>query len=159
MLARWDALIKGLTPNAPSLMDPSLWVPDVTMPAAGKCFTLDVSDHTLERDFVTGTILVELSKDRDYHMYVHDINYYVMNQNPFGIPVNFRSFSPEEGWTRIYKMRTVKRTNIHNCHSDPLYHFSSCVKRSLSKAIGCRLPWDSLTDQDMAVCTSMDQFR
>ena len=149
---------KGLPPYDSSLMDPSQWIPEVTLPGTGKCYTLNTS-QTLEPNFMTGTLRLVLSKDLNYYFFVHDINYFVENQNPFGVPSYFKGISPGEGWTRIYKMRTVKRKNIKNCNSDPSYKFTTCVRSSLSKTAGCRLPWDQWTDQAVTVCTTMEQFR
>ena len=149
---------KGYNPSGPSLMDPSLWIPEVNLPAIGKCFTLNTS-MTLERDFLTGTLRIELFKDLKYYFYVHDIDYYTQNQNPYGIPLNFMSIQAGEPGTKIYKMRTVKRKNINNCNSAPSYKFTACVRSSLSKTAGCRLPWDRWTDQAAAVCTTREQFR
>ena len=149
---------KGFTLDGPNLIDPSLWIPEITLPSAGKCYTLNTS-QTLEKDFMTGTLRLELSKDLKYYIFVHDINYFVQNQNPFGVPINFKTISPGEGWTKIYKMRTVKRKNIKNCNPDPSYKFTTCVRSSLSATAGCRLPWDPWTDQAVTVCTTMEQFR
>ena len=149
---------KGLPPYDSSLMDPSQWIPEVTLPAAGKCYTLNTS-QTLEPNFMTGTLRLVLSKDVNFYIYIHDVNYFVQNQNPFGVPINFKAFSLGEGWTRTYKMRTVKHKNINNCNPDPSNKFTACVRSSLSKTAGCRLPWDRWTDQAVAVCTTMEQFR
>ena len=108
---------------------------------------------------MTGPLHLELRKEINYWVYIHDINYYVPNLNNFGVPTNFKALSPGPGWNKIYMMSTVKRKNINNCNFDPSYKFTSCVKSSLSKTAGCRLPWDSWTDQDVAVCTTMEQIR
>ena len=165
---------KGFEPYNSSLMNPSEWIPEITLPAAGKCYTLS-SSQTMEQNFMTGTIRLELRKDLNYFIYIHDVNYYVQNQNPIGIPTNFRALSPGEGWKRTFKMRTVKRKNINNCNPNPSYKFTACVRSRLSKTAGCRLPWDRWTDQSVvfarqsadyvgtdqpvAVCTTMEQFR
>ena len=149
---------RGFPPYDSSLMDPSQWIPEVTLPGTGKCYTLNTS-QTLETNFMTGTLRLVLSKDLNYYIYIHDINYFVQNQNPYGVPINFKAISSGEGWTRIYKMRTVKRKNINNCNPDPSYKFTTCVRSSLSATAGCRLPWDPWTDQAVTVCTTMEQFR
>ena len=149
---------KGYTPDGQSLMDPSMWIPDITLPSAGKCYTLNTS-MTLEEDFVTGTLRIDLKKDINYGIFIHDINYFGNSQNPYGIPVNFMVINPGGGGNKIYKMRTAKRKNIKNCNSDPYYKFTTCVRSSLSKTAGCRLPWDQWTNQAVAVCTTMEQFR
>ena len=44
---------KGYTPDGPGLMNPSLWIPEITLPASGKCYTLNTS-LTLEEDLWLG---------------------------------------------------------------------------------------------------------
>ena len=149
---------KGYSPYDSSLMNPSLWFSEVTLPSAGKCYTLNTS-LKLEQDFMTGTIRLMLKRELNYWLFIHDINYFVQNQNPFGVPVNFRAVGPGQGWNKVYKFRTVKRKNIKNCNSDPSYKFTACVRSSLSKTAGCRLPWDPWTDQAVTVCTTMEQLR
>ena len=89
---------KGFTLDGPNLMDPFMWIPEITLPSAGKCYTLKTS-QTLEKDFMTGTLRLVLSKDLNYYIYIHDINYFVQNQNPYGVPINFKAISSGEGWT------------------------------------------------------------
>ena len=69
--------------DGPSLMDPSMWIPDITLPAAGKCYTLNTS-LTLEEDFVTATLRIGWKKDLNYMIFIHDINYFANSQNPYG---------------------------------------------------------------------------
>ena len=94
---------KGYTPDGPSLMEPSMWIPDITLPSAGKCYTLNTS-ITIEKDFVTGTLRIVFKKDMNYGIFIHDINYFGNSQNPYGLPVNFMTVNPGEGWTRIYNL-------------------------------------------------------
>merc|ERR1712130_36595 len=63
----------------------------------------------------------------------------------------------------IQRMRVVQHNNINvpnrPCNPDPSYSFTSCVKESLSKRIGCKLKWDSWTSSDLPICQHMDQYR
>merc|ERR1712130_71783 len=54
-----------------------------------------------------------------------------------------------------------KKLNLERqpCEEDPGYIFSYCVRESLSKMVGCRLPWDKWSKEERNVCTNREQFR
>ena len=91
---------KGYTPGGPKLMDPSLWIPEITLTASGKCYTLNTSQTVLE-DFITGTIRIELNKNMIYNLFIHDINYFANNKNPYALPVNFLAINPGGGGNKV----------------------------------------------------------
>ena len=48
----------------------------------------------------------------------------------------------------------------HNpCVEDPNYSFTTCIKESLSQQTGCRLRWDTLSDQRRQECTALKQYQ
>ena len=52
-----------------------------------------------------------------------------------------------------------QQTPKNPCEDELTYSFTACVKESLSDSVGCRLPWDSLSDQTRPKCTDLQQFR
>ena len=44
------------------------------------------------------------------------------------------------------------------CESSETYSFTSCVKNSFSRKIGCRLKWDVWSSEDIPFCTKVDQL-
>ena len=70
--------------------------------------------------------------------------------------------TPRSG--RVYYSLAVKEyrnlaTPSNPCVEEPGYSFTTCVKESLSKKTGCRLPWDNLSDQNRQECTTVQQFQ
>ena len=43
------------------------------------------------------------------------------------------------------------------CNPSTDYSFTACVRNSMSKAVGCRLPWDDWTDASLPICSTIEQ--
>ena len=54
-----------------------------------------------------------------------------------------------------------KKLNLDRqpCEEAEDYRILDCVKESLAVQVGCRLPWDKKTRQDLEVCTERKQFQ
>ena len=59
------------------------------------------------------------------------------------------------------KQPSYRKLNLPRkpCNDDPTYNYRSCIKESLSKMIGCRMPWDKDSDQARSICSTMEQYR
>jgi hypothetical protein len=44
------------------------------------------------------------------------------------------------------------------CVEEPTYSFQGCIKESLSREAGCRMHWDTVSDQTKPVCTTLAQY-
>ena len=140
-----------------SLMNTDFWTSDISFMTYGRCHTLQ-SPFTMSVMYTTDALRIQLDDKIKYYIFVHDINYFVINVNPFAIPLDTLSIEKEHG-SAYYKMYTVRRTNIRDCNPDPSYKFSSCIKRSLSSRLGCRLPWDTASGDRVPLCTTVQQYR
>ena len=67
----------------------------------------------------------------------------------------------QSGYCHDLTLTKHKRLNLDRrpCEEDPFYSFTICIKEKLSKKIGCRLPWDTWSQQKRSVCTSGGQFK
>ena len=119
---------KGISSEAKNLIGPHLWISDFSGTYFGQCFTLNTS-ISMDLQAITGTLRISLAKDLNYNIFVHDLNYFLINVNPYGIPNNYRIVSGDQK-SAYYKMRTVRKENIRDCNDDISYSFTSCVKRS-----------------------------
>ena len=54
-----------------------------------------------------------------------------------------------------------KKLNLEHrpCEEAEDYSFTTCVKENIAKTVGCRTPWDRLSQQDRAICTEREQFK
>ena len=148
---------KGVRNGFNAIQDPNMWVSDFTVSFLGLCHTLNTSVE-MEFDFLSGAFFFTLNESLDYQVYVHDPDYFMINVNPFAMPYYHIPTNGSVG-SYYYKMRRVHHKKIQNCNSDPSYKFSSCLKRSVSSRIGCRLQWDRWSDAAIPICTTMDQYR
>ena len=44
------------------------------------------------------------------------------------------------------------------CESSESYSFTSCIKNSISRKIGCRMEWDSWSSKDIPLCSTLEQL-
>ena len=134
--------------------------PDFTHPSAGVCHTIAFGEPFGTR-LMTDIIGVELNVENDYHLFVHDPNFFLINFNP-SLPFT-RISAPEDLDMILYKMTVTQRQNLNvpskACNSDPSYAFNACIKDVLTKSIGCRLYWDRSTDTSSALCDQFEQYR
>ena len=155
------------------------WSEDLTVPSMGRHYTL-TSSSTIRP---TAKIIVNLANKYDYQIWVHDENFFIPNNNPFGPPsqqwrVNKGgSRNPEgsknytntqnSGVTKtpgqMHRITLTKQKKLNlprsPCNEDPVYSFTTCVKEQLSQRIGCRLPWDKWSDQSRRTCESENEFK
>ena len=94
-----------------------------------------------------------------YDMYVHDGNF-ILNENFFGLPKMYKWVSKAtKNYVTHFYMVEHHRMNLPGspCKDDLTYSFVSCVKKSLSSQVGCKLPWDTSTP-DQEDCSTIDQY-
>ena len=95
-------------------------------------------------------------------IFIHDPDYFVLNMNPLALPNKMLTLTQLPG--RVYYSLAIKEhrkldTQNDPCVEEPGYSFTTCVKESLSRKTGCRPPWDTLSDQGRAECTTLQQYR
>ena len=99
-----------------------------------------------------------------YSIWVHDESFFLPNINPFSTPSKLWWISGKElNASGFYHDITLTRHKNLNgerkpCEEDPGYNFTFCIKENLSEKIGCRLPWDTWSQQERVVCTTKEQL-
>ena len=146
-----------------SLMAPELWREDFMVPWYGRTHTL-VYPHHKGKDWRTDSIdlHVNTSDGLTRMIFIHDPDYFLFSDNPLSLPNNMQMLAPRPG--RLYYsivLREHRKLNTPSspCMEEPDYSFTTCVKEGLSRTVGCRLPWDSLSDQRRAECTTLEQYQ
>ena len=46
----------------------------------------------------------------------------------------------------------------YTCESSLSYSFTACIKNSLSRMVGCRLPWDVWSSHTLQICSTLAQL-
>ena len=148
----------------------SLWSEDATNTYMGRHFTLKPS--TPLAPTYDGLLIFELDSIFDYSIWLHDENFFIPNQSPFGPPSKYWKITtnydpvknitkPEPGLYHHITLTKQKKLNLEKrpCEENPSYSFATCTKERLSQKIGCRLPWDRWSNQDRKVCESENEFK
>ena len=141
----------------------SFWTEDITIPFMGRHFTLKPSQKITRNSADTPAFL--LNANFSYSIFVHDENFFLINYNPIGLPnrVWMIKGEREKGGGYYYQITLTKhkRLNLDGrpCEEDLTYNFNTCIKEKLSAKVGCRLPWDTWSQQEREVCATDQQFR
>ena len=146
-----------------SLMAPELWRDDFMVPWYGRTHTL-VYPHRKGKDWRTDSIdlHVNTSDGLTRMTFIHDPHYFLFSDNPLALPNNMQMLAPRPG--RLYCSIVLREHRKLNTPSSPCmeehdYSFTTCVKEDLSRTVGCRLPWDCLSDQRRTECTTLEQYQ
>ena len=140
-----------------TLKSEELWTADFTLTWPGMCFTLNV-----EKPGAKNLIHLFLNINLTFIVFIHDPDFFVYTSNPQAIPMTTWIIPRTKTFLSLSLVETKhKELNVpaDPCEEDPEYIFSACVKRSLSRQIGCRTKWDKWTKQNFSLCMTLDQFR
>ena len=114
-------------------------------------------------DDSTDQLYVLMDKSHIYNIFIHDPNYFIVNENPAGLPSTMLKLNPNSSGNYYYRISLTEVEELDlpedPCNVDPDYNFRACVKQSLSSQVGCRTKWDSWSQEGMELCSQMEQFR
>ena len=137
-----------------------LWVEDFTSTEIGLCFTLNRTYHFPPVTSPEVGLTIGFINDTDYLVFLHDPQLFLITYNDMMPISSFRFEKPNFfGWGLIITQHHNLNLPLKPCNALPSYSFTACVKTFLSHDIGCRLPWDTWTDQAWPVCQTLEQFR
>ena len=114
---------------------------DFTNVRYGRTYTLN-PDRRMGPDYNKDEIILLLDPKLIYSVILHDKRFFVMSENPYGIPSIYIKIDPNSTAGPLYTIDVTHHKNLNvpdsPCEEDTEYDFSLCVKRSLSKKTGCR---------------------
>ena len=155
-------VILGFTEKKSLLDQEGLWREDFTTSWYGRTYSLDIH-RMIGPDDKRDQFFIVLGWNLDYRIFVHDPAYFVLNTNPNGLPSLVFKISPNESKSHYYPITLTEMEEVDHpedpCEIDPNYNFQACVKETFSKQVGCRLPWDPWTHEDLPLCGSLDEYR
>ena len=110
-------------------------------------------------------LIFEVDNSFDFKIWLHDENYFMVDQNPYGLPsklwiITGNALPDEDGLYHEITLTKHKKLNLvrRPCEEDLKYSFATCTKEKLSEKVGCRLPWDTQSKQDRVTCTTEQEF-
>ena len=95
-----------------------------------------------------------------FYVFVHDINFFFVNVNPFGPTKSFWEFNGNALPHHFQEISLVKHKKMNldhkPCNEADNYNFGKCVKESLVQQVGCKRSWDRESREK--ICTKKGQF-
>ena len=92
-------------------------------------------------DLYKDQLFIGLNTNLTYVVYLHDAEYFLMNENPTSTPSIHRRFTTSAekttGWFYKLSLVEVNKLNLPRspCVEDPSYSFLSCVRRSIASKV------------------------
>ena len=126
----------------------------------GKCHTLQSGFTVNEIEIPKGSAIGLHSLQ--YKMFFHDPTFFLISNIEHTFPGLMVKEDRNDSYTRLYLSVTeyvdlIRKLNP--CKDDPEYDFQLCVRNSLTRKLGCRVPWDLLSSEDFPVCSELDELR
>ena len=113
---------------------------DFTYDWAGIYFTLTLP-LTIGTELTSDAIIMGIFANLNYLVFIHDPEYFLLNDNPTAIPgelrrLNTYEMKPETCFFRL-ELVEVNKLNLPNspCNEDLSYNFFSCVKESVASKV------------------------
>ena len=140
-----------------NITNTTLWSEDLSNFDLGKAYTLN---NSFEIGIDSRQLRIDLKKGQNYTIFIHDPKYFMFTENPNTIP-QIRVII-DDSKSKFFYINAIYHQFLnkpdHPCESSESYSFTACIKNSLSRRIGCRLPWDEWTSKIIPVCGNVDQL-
>ena len=150
--------------SAPILLNSSasssFWKEDMSLSGFGRHFTLKSLKNVTQNE--EDCLAFILLRNFSFFVFVHDEDFFLYSVNPLGPPSKSWQFQAhEENHYQEVTLTVHKKLNLEHrpCEESEDYSFTTCVKENIAETVGCRMPWDRLSQQDRAICTEREQFR
>ena len=111
----------------------SMWTEDMAATYIGRFFTLKLSKTITPSPDDTVVFMVNASFD--FNIWLHDENFFLVNQNHFGLPsklwkITGNKLADGEGLYYEITLTKHKKLNLERqpCEEDPTYSFSDCIQ-------------------------------
>ena len=143
----------------------NVWQPDFTYARYGRSYTFHPKMRIGPEDDKDQMIILLESNKYCYDIFVHEKNFFLLNDNRCALPSNYVKLIPDasDNFKIYYKISATRHIekNVPEdpCVEDDQYDFGVCVKGSLARQVGCRPSWDVWSDQTVKNCTEIDEHR
>ena len=127
-----------------SLLSPEFWREDFTSAIHGRTYTLKIN-KTIGPD-MTDFVFLLFSPTLKISIWLHDENFFLLNENPVALPSLYKKFDPPTSSLvppmKVYFYLTLiehQKLSLggSSCIEDHNYKFKSCVKDSLAVKVSC----------------------
>ena len=137
------------------------WTEDMGVTVQGRYFTWSPTKVLTPNQ--TDIMFFTAYRNFTFSIFVHDINFFVVNVNPLGPPMSFWQLKGQSTPSHYQEITLTKHKKLNlghrPCEELKDYSFTICVKESLSQQVGCRMPWDRWSQEEREVCTAESQIK
>ena len=142
-----------------------LWTSDISI--YGQCHTLQ-NHGKVGVNIKTEAIHIIMNHSLPYRLTLHDLKFFFHTMNPLVIPqieklLKIPKSSEDKPLNSIYwqYISATKHISINRpdapCEEGEDYSFTDCVKSSVVRAIGCKPPWDNVSE-NWQECTTKEEI-
>jgi hypothetical protein len=93
----------------------------------------------------------------------HDPDYFIVSLNPLALPITLQTITSSTSGLFYFSLSLTEHEELSTpqdpCVEEPTYSFQGCIKESLSRKAGCRMHWDTISDQTRPICTTLAQYK
>lgn len=147
------------------LMSEEQWIPNFGSPYLGMCHTF-LYETQLRADMMKDGIFFRLDPNLSYKVIIHDPRFFLMTSNPLVFPRIWKEYKKNSlkankfSWLYISltEHRLLNRPEKQCQDTSDGYDFISCVETSQARQVGCRPGWESWSDREYPVCSSMEDL-
>ena len=160
-----DTLI-GFDAKVSLMNETDIWIPDFTVARFGRSYTFQPKMR-IGPDSYKDQLIVLLDKHFSYHIFVHEENFFIINDNCCAFPSFYEKLIPDASneyktYFTISATQHIERNVPEDpCVEDEDYKFHVCVKRNLARKVGCQPSWDVCWTENQTIpnCTEISEHR
>jgi hypothetical protein len=95
-------------------------------------------------------------------IFFHDPDFFILSANPESLPFTLQTITASTSGKFYFSVSLTEHEELSTpqdpCVEEPTYSFQGCIKENLSRKAGCRMHWDTISDQTRPVCTTLAQY-
>ena len=139
------------------------WIEDFTYSPMGRTYTLNITKKLRYASLTDGILRIGLNKSLEYHVFIHDLNFFYATSNPESEAPSVRKTVEKGAIPKYYPfaLTEVVELDVHHdrCDDNPYYNFGACVKESFGKRVGCKTKWNYFVNSDLQFCSTFQHYR
>ena len=119
----------GINEFKVSMLDERLWTEDFTVGFEGRYHTLTIP-RKLTTEWRQDQIYLDLNPNLIYDVYIHEINYFILNKHSFGLPMCHEEITPNprgQYFEFILTEHEVLNLPENPCEEDKNYNFQVSI--------------------------------
>ena len=101
-----------------SLLGDGNWSSDFQMTYLGQSYTIQIP-RKLTPNFFKDQLMLELNKSLIYNIYIHDKDFFIVNENPYGLPMPLIKLNPTTDPNPYYYQLVLTEHEELNVPADP----------------------------------------